>query len=461
MRDKKHACYVLIVISTISYIVYLVAVSYSKVPLMEFSTTCGLKPKDNNTGPCSNVLEALTKGSWKLKNDLSEKDVVELDIRKALKSKHISLQRDDDQCGNTHLYTETYFQTLFNTRPVNFRALCDPDGPKPCCYDNICMDKSTLECQCDRCYDLRQEIHAELADWVPDNNQCQVQEFNPQEACDVITKRFNHIVVMGDSLMRHVMAGLLILLRQGPGADSLLHPNTPKEIKQVCTKYYQLLHKQCNNEYIWKSATLCNGNLKLTLAELYSIDVFKKQKGTISELDLDEKSLIIMGAGLHDDLNSQYMINDYIKPALNEIYKERTKLDEADSNNPVLTRHKHYPSSVLPQLTNTGSSNGNKHYTDNDENDLSSSKRPSVLWSGIHRPGLLKSLHLVQQDVFHVLQYNKDIKEFLGKYCIPILNNEHLSDGVFSIDGTHYGYGVNVLKAKIIVNYISSLNVDG
>ena len=76
----------------------------------------------------------------------------------------LSLQREDKKCGNV-AYRPGYWVS---------RANCNPDGPTPCCYDNVCQSKSMADCQCQGCYDLRQEVKAEFADWVPKNKNCKV-----------------------------------------------------------------------------------------------------------------------------------------------------------------------------------------------------------------------------------------------------------------------------------------------
>ena len=59
-----------------------------------------------------------------------------------------------------------------------FRALCNPDGDTPCCYGNRCVAREIESCRCDDCYDLRQPVNAELAEWVPKDPDCKVGVHN-------------------------------------------------------------------------------------------------------------------------------------------------------------------------------------------------------------------------------------------------------------------------------------------
>lgn len=61
-----------------------------------------------------------------------------------------------------------------NKAPITFRALCDPNGSTPCCFENKCVFKDVEHCRCQGCYDLRQKIHAELSTWIPANPTCKV-----------------------------------------------------------------------------------------------------------------------------------------------------------------------------------------------------------------------------------------------------------------------------------------------
>ena len=64
-----------------------------------------------------------------------------------------------------------------------FRALCDEDGPTPCCFKNTCVAKPKVECTCTECYDTRSKMHAEYAEWKPENDQYKLHNFSASLLC--------------------------------------------------------------------------------------------------------------------------------------------------------------------------------------------------------------------------------------------------------------------------------------
>lgn len=63
-----------------------------------------------------------------------------------------------------------------NQGPKWFRALCNPDGDSPCCFENKCVSKPLESCRCEHCFDVRQQVHAELSTWVPTDPSCTVSK---------------------------------------------------------------------------------------------------------------------------------------------------------------------------------------------------------------------------------------------------------------------------------------------
>ena len=132
----------------------------------------GFKEKREKFLPpsCPNV-EDLTKGRWKPwpKSRINTSDFHEVEefyLRRRQMSKlPATLQRNDNKCGNL-----PYWKGGFWVQ----RALCNPKGSTPCCYNNVCQNISKEKCHCKGCYDLRREVHAEIADWIPQNQQCKV-----------------------------------------------------------------------------------------------------------------------------------------------------------------------------------------------------------------------------------------------------------------------------------------------
>ncbi|BFY99553.1 hypothetical protein BsWGS_02593 [Bradybaena similaris] len=88
--------------------------------------------------------------------------------------------------------------------------------------------------------------------------------------------------------------------------------------------------------------------------------------------------------------------------------------------------------------------------------------RPRLLWLGAHAPGLLKSPRFAQQSSAGVEEFNAEITGVLRPWLVPALDTFSSSKGTVSVDGTHYGWGVNKLKVNMLLTYIrNSFSKDG
>ena len=83
---------------------------------------------------------------------------------------------------------------------------------------------------------------------------------------------------------------------------------------------------------------------------------------------------------------------------------------------------------------------------------------PGLIWVNPHLPGLLKPIMYQRQMKDEVLRYGKVMTRFFKSLCIPVMDTDQITKGVFSYDGTHYGYGVNELKIRVLLSYIRSFN---
>lgn len=125
-----------------------------------------IRSEDILAGPCPSVLDNMMIGTWSTRN-LASKEQKEIDafLMNGLFfiDPRRGFQKPDRTCGNVTYYP--WMSQEPNSRW--FRVLCDPHGASPCCYKNMCQAKTTVECRCVECYDLRQQIHAEYSMWRP------------------------------------------------------------------------------------------------------------------------------------------------------------------------------------------------------------------------------------------------------------------------------------------------------
>ena len=79
---------------------------------------------------------------------------------------------------------------------------------------------------------------------------------------------------------------------------------------------------------------------------------------------------------------------------------------------------------------------------------------PKLLWVGTHAPGLLKAPTFARQTARGVSDFNNKVRTILDNWEIPFMDTFSFTKGVVSFDGTHYGWGVNMLKANMLVKFI-------
>ena len=137
-----------------------------------------------------------------------------------------SLQRTDGRCGGHYRYP---------TR--NSQAMCNRYGTTPCCYDNVCVNKTMSECICNddstsKCFDSRAVIHADFAEFVMDDQNCKLKDTSTREK---VALKNTDIIFMGDSLIfQFYNMALLIAIRGGRIEDAYAETETDENTKRIC-----------------------------------------------------------------------------------------------------------------------------------------------------------------------------------------------------------------------------------
>ncbi|CAH1798489.1 unnamed protein product, partial [Owenia fusiformis] len=319
-----------------------------------------------------------------------------------------ALTLQNGQCGNS--------DTNVETATVPRRALCYPTSLKACCFKNHCQNMTVKQCQCGECLDLRQRLHAEKHNWQPLSNQCPLTYYDPTLACDMLAqKNVKHIILVGDSLVRHFFGALLILL-SGHMKDGAMKQNTKPDDREKCGYHLQFDEKYCRklND---RTRTICNSKVQLTLREDYSLGLLQKSVAFIRE---QKNQVILFSTGLHNGLNfepTKVALQKYITDLGHGIFQHRS-----------FTNH----------------------------------SRPRMLFMTPHYPGLMKRARYLtnHQGTEDVKIYSDKMRQFLARYNIPMFNTSALTSHTFSFDGTHFGYGLNVHLSHILLNYISQFDWD-
>ncbi|KAK6178727.1 hypothetical protein SNE40_011243 [Patella caerulea] len=358
----------------------------------------------NNHPKCPNILRGMVYGWWKL-NPLTPGQTTEMrTFLQTARTQHglpISLQRNDFMCGNTS------FPTHLSPTITWFRALCDPYGPTPCCFNNKCVQKSIQECKCDNCFDMRQPPHAEYSEWIPYDQRCKIRKFNHSEACELLDGA--SLYLSGDSYIRHIYTELLLFLRNNT-YDGALRKRVGKDTHDKCTGMYMFTEMACRINLDYSTDDLCGGKFRLRHDTHMSAYHGKSFSSMVATLKNKPKSLVIFGIGLHNSFHLPTIRDGYINPALDGV---------------------------------------------------KNSKWPKFLWASPHSPGILKNGNMQSQAKPSVLRFIKEIADFLSPLKIPIFNSYNMTEGMMSFDGNHYGHGMNYWKIQIIFNYIQELKDTG
>lgn len=83
---------------------------------------------------------------------------------------------------------------------------------------------------------------------------------------------------------------------------------------------------------------------------------------------------------------------------------------------------------------------------------------PHIIYVTPDVPGLLKASKFAQnQSRDSCGSFVDELKPYLDAQGIPILDFRQLTTGVHSYDGTHYGYGVNMMKVQMLLNYLDAV----
>ena len=157
----------------------------------------------------------------------------------------------------------------------------------------------------------------------------------------------------------------------------------------------------------------CNGTVQLQYLAYHLIKHAQKISQAVLELGNRSKTMVVLSGGVHNGLQAEAV---------------RDKV-------------------MLPLLSNMTSLN---------------LTWPKLLWAGIHQWGLLKNDRVYRtESVARVKIFNKQMETFLGQFGVPFFDTFNLTGSVMSFDGTHFGLGVNKVKALIFLNYLLELQSKG
>ncbi|XP_067654296.1 uncharacterized protein [Haliotis asinina] len=350
----------------------------------------------NAAGKCPDVGECMLRGKWLTRPlTTAEKQKVDDYMHSARRERGAedTLQRSDGKCFN-----------LANEGNNWYRALCDPDGPTPCCFGNRCVNKTFNDCKCPDCHDLRHLVHAEYSTWQPKDSRCMVKNFTAEEACRLLEGAT--VVFVGDSLARHLYT-LLLTVVAGNGHDGAIDSSATKDIYTRCSGWKILSEKICLN-WIKRNVSLCNNSVRLQFYEYYRSSYWQEFLDLGISLYDKRKSLLVTGIGLHDNCDVTKVFDKFLRPLL------QNRMDNG-----------------------TG--------------------WPKVVWSAVHSRSEIVSNVDIEEELRKTRTFNLLMRDRMERYGVTVFDTFNMTNGVATPDGTHYGFGLNLMKAQMFLNLVQEM----
>ena len=285
-----------------------------------------------------------------------------------------------------------------NDRRGMFRAVCNPHGDTPCCYGNQCVDRTPDQCSCPDCIDVRKKLHADFARFVLEDEACSLKTYSPDDVCRVLEDV--EIKFVGDSLIDQLYLSTLILLKGGEEHIGVTDSSCLGPLL-----YYPLCR-----EKVPHAVGGCNDSVRVSMSYRGEASEGSEILDIVSSLTDKPRSVLVLGLGLHDDLNLTLITAHVLQPLL----------------------------------------------------DLTADTTwPKILFFTPMAPGLLKSPKFVNQNRDSVLYFNSAIKNLLTGANVAVVDTFRMSDDVISYDGTHYGRALGEVKAGLLVQMIERMKDSG
>lgn len=359
---------------------------------------------------CSRLLDCYTHGEWKFKPGLT-KDMIrkrwEVD-KSILENLGFlrELHRDDRRCGQDYRLPSSDFKLA---------SLCDEESETPCCNENTGMcGNSQEDCTCPQCKDFSKYFAAELAEWKPTSQECPFLKFNNDDACSLLNELSSEVAFVGDSFVRHFFVGFALLVT-GNHETSTLRSSLSEEEKQQCGGKMQFVDRgkhSCHLKTIhdWEEFggdnQVCDGKtqFKTYLVEAYNMQQLPLAVKAVTNLLGKRASVIVLGVGIHFSLNATKVIKEHLTPLLDLIEKR-----------------------------------GNGW--------------PLMIWANIHQVDNYVASD-TKKNYSPVEKFNREMSSFCSTRDIPVLETSRVTRFLKSNDGLHFGYGGNMAKVQILMNYL-------
>ncbi|KAL9125071.1 MAG: hypothetical protein Q9217_005676, partial [Psora testacea] len=105
---------------------------------------------------------------------------------------------------------------------------------------------------------------------------CDMRWFSTEEICEILG-RFDKVIILGDSMMRHVIGSINVLVRKDLGYGAVTDWNFSPEERRDCFCNYQFNVKACSVQGIFKTADVVKNDPDSVACPPNTIDVMIEQ----------------------------------------------------------------------------------------------------------------------------------------------------------------------------------------
>ncbi|MCJ1268737.1 hypothetical protein MMC22_008625 [Lobaria immixta] len=272
---------------------------------------------------------------------------------------------------------------------------------------------------------------------------CDMRWFSTEEICEILG-RFEKVIIIGDSMMRHVIGSINVLVRKDIGYGAVTDWNFSPEERRDCFCNHQFNIKACSVQGIFKTSDVFKNDPSSLACPANTVDVMIEQMirfpvpaEEINRLRDDVPSTkpsrpyaFIFGHGLWNDLDLQATL-DWLDQVLDAIISKAAWVSSSASS-PSQNGGKQHNTAFWPRLFLTPNAAGKE-------------KPDEWLVSQGN-----KALMIFEEAVG--IEVKRRGVEHLGTWNMSIQSNK--------FDGVHMDLKGNLVKAMMIMNWLNMLEVE-
>ncbi|KAL8962082.1 MAG: hypothetical protein Q9193_001466 [Seirophora villosa] len=291
---------------------------------------------------------------------------------------------------------------------------------------------------------------------------CDMRWFSTEEICEILS-RFEKVIILGDSMMRHVVGSINVLIRKDLGYGAVTDWNFSPEERQDCFCNYQFNVKACSVQGIFKTADVVKNDPESLACPASTVDVIIEMMIRFpipsDELDRlrtllppkkpDRPYAFVLGHGLWNDLDLQ------------------ATLDWLDQLLDVSKQH-------APWLASSVTKSSTSSIRPKDRAAAVAAAAAAAKRERKHDLGFWPRLFLTpnaagkeKPDEWIVSQGNKALMVFEEAVGMEVRRRgvEHLGTWNMSIqsnkfDGVHVDLKGNLIKAMMVLNWLNMIEVE-